>query len=267
MPTITKCVSSLIRIPYDNIQLDRAFFSNLHNANRRQNGCTVFAPTVGKFACIWNLFDQQHDFVCSGDDIESCKQSLCDNVFPLFRGTLTTDNIFEHAKNIAWVRMVLALNMYADVRRHFSLQPYGRVDIVLSSGSSRFNYHRYEIRQSMYNVYRVLYAENSKLSSLGSLTKVEFWRRIFEIYDDQTSNHQRENLNRRNVENAPIVEEVLISAIAQEYLNRDENVVNIIPNNKQIAGMIAQIDDLPVEIRKSIYDTCIAFYISHPRAS
>jgi hypothetical protein len=203
---------------------------------------------------------------CTGDTIEQCEQSLKTYRFPYYPVPRSITNRNKLVA-ITWVRMIMAFNMYAYVKRTIDTIPSNNlnIDFIGSCGSS----NRWENR---FNGRCLLYIENSKLEHMIQLTlngqHEDFWNNIFEIYNSinfntfngrprrrasnrRTSRRQRVNIS--SVDNPT-------HQIAAEYFARtDEDETEFIPSNQHIANLIIRADVcLPNELLQTIYEICMS---------
>jgi hypothetical protein len=253
-------------------------FSYVRTVYSRQYGGTVVPPTKTEFMRIWNSYDQEYEFFYQGDTLEECKHNLSVNVFPSIRHIITARNYtLAKQKAIAWTRMIMAFNMYANILREFNVSQNNYIDFIGSKTG-------YDIWKSMFHRRCVLFINNEKLQEMielsNNISSIDlhsdhrrFWQNIFDIYDILPINRR---FRTRTIPNGItiITQQVPIrtrgsrsSSIntEQEYLSREHEETDLVNlDNQQIANMIMNIENpLPDDVKKTIFDTCLALHISH----
>ena len=248
-----------------------SWFSFIRRYSRERRGA-VIPVTKTEFTRAWNSMRPDFEFVCSspasGDIgivsidtiLNNLKEELKNNVFPEYQRP-------HRVAETAWVRIILAFNMYAEVRRELGLLPNNRIDFLGSTGNAC------NIWENRFNGRRVLYVNDNQLIDLVRLIdngiNDEAWQLIFNIYESlyplPISRSPRRLASRRSRGLQFRTVDSPTHSIAQEYLNRtDDNELDIIPDNQQIANMVLQTNNiLPYDLRKMIYETCTALHISH----
>lgn len=257
MPYITRSLYELApnTSSSSNIRSQSLWFSRVRNEFTRAYGGTVRPPTRTEFMREWNFIPEEYEIRCSGNNLEEYKESLKHFHLPYFHIPLQgrESTRYNKIKAATWVRMILAFNMYADVRNLLMLSPDNRIDFIGSSGHDR---NSLSIRFSGCYVLHLL---NDILHHMIYLItegrNADFWELIFDIYDNHRTRHN--SFRHEQYDNIINVDSPT-HAIAQEYLNRtDDNELEIIPNNQQIADIIMQIkSSIPHNIRKIIYEAC-----------
>ncbi len=288
MPHISRTVADLTPNTFDqnNPNSQSTWFSYMRTVYSNQHGGIILPPTKTEFMNSWNL-QLSSILQCEGNTLEECKNSLSLNIFPFIR------NARNQLKAIAWTRMIMALNMYADVKREFGFPVNHFVDFIGSqrNNSSSFretSFHsetwNREIWKSVFHRRCAIFISNAKLEHLIELStngqhrfdNQEFWNLIFEIYEQMPPRmhcfQQRPVLNCATetispTQNIAPVEQSIASItnqdIAQEYMNREDDE-EYVPNNQQLVDIIVNSEDIPNEIKKQIYEICIAYHMSHP---
>jgi hypothetical protein len=267
MPTITKSIEDLApNIPFDDNR-SSTWFSYVKQVYSRQRGGTVLPPTKTQFKHAWNYHYQSTVFSCYGETLEGCKHSLSNNLF-YYTITSHTETM---RKAVAWTKMIMAFNMYAAIRREFGLNLQTHIDFIGSKNNIGNRFFKTYFRNR-----RILFISNNILERFIQLSNEDrtqtFWQLIFEIYD-YGNFHRCLSFDVRDYENSrrnlsvetPIVE-TPVNNIEQEYFSRtDDDNTNISIDNQNIANMIMRTEnDLPEDLKKMIYETCLALHISHP---
>lgn len=236
-------------VDLNNPRSQSSWFYFIRRSSRQHQG-TVAPIKKTEFVRAWNSMDQNFRLTCFGETLHDCKDYLIKlNTLPILpRLPLITE--------CAWVRIILALNMYAEVRKNLNIFPNEKIDFIGSASVSNNYCNRLEYR---FHNRRILYIDDTLLIDLIRLVAnnsyFHFWECIFDIYDNLyhplSSQRQRCHsiYNSANIPNHPITNE-----------NEEENI-NL--SNQQIANMILRTRNiLPYNLRKTIYETCIAFHIS-----
>ncbi len=266
MPQISRTISSLVPKTFDsnNPNSQASWFSYIRTVYSRQRGGTILPPTRKGFLNEWPS-SPTFVFRCEGDTLEECKNNLSDNNFPPIHCQRRT--IAERNKNITWTRMIMAFNMYAEVRKEFrnsTDRQIHKIDFIGSKQDS--NCHTINTIINVFNGRKALFLPSDIIQNLITLTATSrlssynerdttytrrFWNYIFEIYD---------NIINPNV--SSVSREVNVS---QEYMNReDSDNIDLNIDNQQIANMILNTEVvLPDDIKKMIYDAYIALSMSH----
>ena len=297
MPQISRTVADLTPNTFDpnNSNSQSTWFSYMRTVYSTQHGGIILPPTKTGFMNSWNS-QLSGILQCEGNTLEECKNSLSLNVFPFIRYQRTNER--NQLKAIAWTRMIMALNMYADVKREFGFSVNHFIDFIGSqrNNSSSFrdtslhetNFHsetwNREIWKSVFHRRCAIFISNAKLEYLIELSTNgqhvfgyrEFWNLIFEIYEQMPV--RMRCFQQRPVSNCTIgrtisptqnitpVEQSIAPVeqnIAQEYMNREDDE-EYVPSNQQLVNMIINSDDIPSEIKKQIFEICIAHHMSHP---
>lgn len=240
MPFISRTTAAL-KPDIFNIPNQSDIFTRVYVLSLSEYAGTILPPT-DIIITEWNSINQDFMFSCTGVNIEECKLSLETNWFPCIFSELgieISDPVSDpnKIKVVTWTRMIMAFNMYAYVRKHFNSPPYNKIDLIGSKINTIPN--RSKLRNQFDNV-NVLYIPDDILHEFIENTKygriINFWRLIFDTYDNQIDIY--DNL----------------------FINEHP-----IPDNWKIANMILQSECLlPHNVRKMIYDVCMAFHISHP---
>lgn len=231
MTIIRRFISDLM--PHTSIEHDK-FFYYVANVYSKELESNILPPSCKEFFDVWNSFPEVFSFLCIGDSLEECKRNLEGNSFPR-----TSSSDF---KAIVWNRMILAFNMYAAIRKEFCWFPYNKVDLIGSSEDEN-------VWKPYFNDRCVLFISDDNLYNLLSMVcdneNAEFWRTIFNIYDSQRFN---------------------IKFFNPEHIKDPESTSRCLSNisYKKISDEIIRLENIPVNVRKYIYETCIAYYISHP---
>jgi len=241
MPTICKLKCQLAPDTGD-INAQNYRFSYIRNVCRRQREGIVVSPTRTEFMCEWNnyVYPVDYSLTCSGDTFIECKECLRNISFPTcIRETILTHQWQSMLYANVWVKMIMAFNMYAMVRSEFSSSTSLSVDFICPVGNNNQNRSKFK---KYFNGRNVLFIADNKIramsDSLGDERFSYFWSLIFITYDYAISCYLQETNNIENI--------------------TDQN------DNNQIANMIRNSrNSLPSDIRKQIYEICIAFYISH----
>ncbi len=275
MPHIVKNVSHLIpNIVGNNNNVSSNWFSYVRTVYSRENGGIVLPPTKREFTRQWYDISLFFELECNGETLDQCKRTLRTCSLPSFYITSSLD-MSNKIKAVAWTRMIMAFNMYAEVRKALNL-PYNTIDFIGSSGHT-------DLWRRHFNGRCVLFISNNKINSIINLIDnriyTDFWDYIFDIYDNldfnisNRSNRRTQRRNRPRRSRSQRINTSYVSrvdnpthSIAQEYMHREEeNDIELDINNEQIANMIVSTSDLlPIELRKTIYETCMALNISHP---
>ncbi len=288
MPRITREIADLTPNTFDpnNSNSQSTWFSYVRTVYSRERGGTILPPTKTEFMREWNSYDPNFVFTVEADTLEECKRALSFNCFPRisYIGRLSGSRLTTRNKAIAWTRMIMAFNMYADVKREFGVLQNNHIDFIGSKRNDTIIEHTWD---TAFHRRCILFISNDKLQQLlelsnyctnSSIDNEQFWSYIFEIYDNLPTNRRfRVRIDRNNNNNiaisppAPAPTPAVSSVdnpthtIAQEYMSRDtEENEEDVPSNHEIAEMIANAENLPSELRKEIYETCMAFHISHP---
>ena len=267
------------------------WFSYVRTAYSRRYGGTVIPPTMTQFMYELNNLQQTFSFRTEGGPDEACN-TLRRNIFPSlpFRRQRSRTAWQEKLKIITWVRMVLAFNYYAKLRASYHLSPSHNVDFIGSASDTNIHRNCWEPR---FHGRCVLYIADSKLTHMIELVSSErtedFWQCIINLYDEQVFVHRlqhprydynvvtRDSQNRTTPESSPAPATRMPPSrtgtvdnpgtpAAQEYLSREEDAVDdMIPDNQQIAAMLARTENLlSRDFRKTLYDMCIAAQMSYP---
>lgn len=241
MPTICKLKCQLAPDTGD-INTQDSQFLYIRNVCRRQKEGNVVSPTKTEFMREWNshVYPADYSLTCSGDTFIECKESLRNISFPACVRRITLN------ANI-WVKMIMAFNMYAMVRSEFNLSTPLFVDFICPVGNNnqnRSNFKKY------FNGRNVLFIANNKIRAISDSLENErfsyFWDLIFITYDYAIFCYLQETNNLENFTDR------------NEYFSFEND------NNQQIANMIRHSkNSIPSDIRKQIYEICIAFHISH----
>jgi len=242
MPQIQKNIENLRPITDNQYNL----FSLVTNTSIIEHDALVIPITKEQFFNEWNLYPIKYKiFYTFGDTLEQCKNRLRENTFA--RHELSyTDNIYEKIqsltlsqyqkmKTVTWVRMIIAFNMYAEVRKAFHLNPYDKIDLIGSTGIKPNKYYNNCLNNN------ILYINDNTLDNIKTYTIYEknrlFWDCIFDIYDNVVVGI------RNNIE--------------QEYINRKNDKKEMFMNNKQIANLIMKTEhQLPEELIQVICENC-----------
>ena len=264
-------------IPTNNVGSQSTWFSYVRYTYSREFGGTILPPTMTKFFQAWHDTDQSFRFSTCSSDFTEAKQELSRNSFPVIRH-LQRGQKFKHG---VWVRMVAAFNAYAKLREAFGKTPSHGVDFIGLAGNNYCNRNRWRPR---FHGRCVLHIADELLENMFEAIRdnrlTDFWTKIFNLYDNQylrsqlqfpayirnnnnnpfSSRHSSANSTRSTAVDNPT------SPISQEYLTRTENVSeDFIPDNQQVAAMLTQIaNPIPRDVRKIIYDMCIAAQMSEP---
>ncbi len=258
-----------------------AQFSQVRTVMTPQYQGTILPPTQTQFINAWSRHNPNYILTCSGETLEEMKQSLrlCNFSSNFLSVSSIGTRSYNNLKALTWTRMVMAFNLYSIVKGALDIEFFDpKVDFITTCMNHGLNKTYWERR---FRIRSVLFIPNEKLHNLIYLTEInninEFWDHIFELYDNlffvhsqtrpnfvRSSSSTRRNINVRrrmqnNVNNPN-------HSVAIEYLNRDiDDEINVISNNQQAAMIIRQINTmLPIELRKAIYETCMALHISHP---
>ena len=199
MPFIYKRVTELTGNTFDpNVPNSQStWFSYVRTVYSPQRGGTIKPPTKTEFMRELRSFNNNEDymaFACVGDDIEECKRSLSYCAFPEFR---RSESVLwrKDLKIATWARMILAFNMYAEVRKRFNMHKCNRVDFIGSTNSSM------SLWEACFHGRCVLYIKDVDINHMMDLIDdnraEDFWLRIFEIYNGQfyINNFRRETQN------------------------------------------------------------------------
>ncbi len=284
MPTIEKTLSNLAPNTFDPNHPSRqsTWFSYVRTVYSREHSGTIVSPTKTEFVRAWNSYDLEFKFRCTGNSLEDMKISLSRNVFPACINLSRRQRV--SAETIAFTRIIMAFNMYAEVCKELgiTLISNNRIDFI---GSKRM---RDAHIRTMFNNRKIIFINNEKLQSLiessstlshNSCFIERFWNGIFDLYNNVYVSRTGRGFTRtqsitmpdNNIEIPEPTPEPVVSyvdnpthSIAQEYIERLEDENEYVPSNHQIAEMILNSSDLPENLKKEIYETCMAFYISHP---
>lgn len=301
MPVISRTVSELASNLATTNQ--SAWFSYVRRVYSRQNGGSVLPPTKTEFTRMWSAADQNFSFMSEGENFEECRRNLQYNTFPFQSIALTIAlraRFSHYLKAKVWTNMIMAFNMYAAIRKEFNMFPNNKVDFIGSTNSSISWWEpKFYNRCVLFIPDTKLDRISDLINIPGSNATQDFWRNIMEIYDAQSfirCFHENDRLcsstyqtptrtNNQEINNSPgyiyapyvtatryvSTPEVFVDepehAITQECLDRIEENNNEYSalDNQQISNMILQSENsLPPEVSKMIYETCIAFHISHP---
>ncbi len=282
MPHISRTIADLTPNTFDlnNPSTQSTWFSHVRTVYATQHGGIILPPTKEMFMCEWNIYDINNFHTYGGPNLESCKEYLKNYYhflsFSISPRRTRIENIIK-IKVVTWTRMILAFNLYAEFRRAINLSPYNKVDFI---GSKRGDINSTDFWEPHFHGRCVLFISNGKLQHMMYLTEsnrtYDFWQCIFDIYDAQRFDARFQYTESENniiisnifeeqvtTEQIPIVDNQNYQ-IAQEYLNNiNEEETDV--NNQQIANMIMNYESsLPSELRKTIFEYCLAFHISHP---
>lgn len=299
MPTFSTRISNLRPNTADsnNQNSQSTWFSYVRCTYSREYGGQSIPPTMSEFMRELNQLSGRFEFVANGDTLEEAKISLSNNIFPRVpsRPRYLSDNAWsDRIKVHAWVRMIIAFNCYAKLRELYNVTPSHNVDFIGSAGNNHSRRNRWEPR---FHGRCVLHLSDDTIARIillvtenASLSTTLFWREIFYLYESNQYIRRLQNpryavTGQPQQESrpqavpippiAPSTSSIRSSSIgtvddpntviAQEYLNREEEAnFDIIPDNQQIAAMIARTENLlPRDFRKILYEMCIAAQISH----
>lgn len=127
----------------------------------------------------------------AGDTFKKSLYDLRANVFPNKLFDQKNDN---KRKIFTWIRMIIAFNMYAEIRNHFRLHPYNRIDFIGSiKDTVRFDVHIYYAYWKRYFIgRRVMFIEDKILLKMINFVKNGdtdlFWDKIFSMYNNCIAN-------------------------------------------------------------------------------
>jgi len=201
MPRVPRILRDIAPNTFDpnNTNSQSTWFSYVHTVYSRRYGGTVVPPTKTEFMRIWNCYYQEYEFFYQGETLKECKENLKYNIFPYavfpsVRHRITARNYTSTVqKVIAWTRMIMAFNMYADVCEIFGMQ-CNKIDFIGSkTGCNTW--------KSMFHQRCVLFINNEKLQEMIELSNNissdsvnsivnynKFWQNIFDIYDNLSTN-------------------------------------------------------------------------------
>ncbi len=255
MKTIQSLTSSIFAI--DEVRLS-FIFNHIYHMSYDIFRATIIPPTKIELINELNQYHNYYPFIATGETLHECKQSLREVYFPTYclSSNMTTIDIQKKVKTVTWARMILAFNMYAELRKTFMARPYNYIDFI---GSKRDELQT-DWTPRLNNLC-FLHIKDSQLNCMIELTELScsneyedsealFWDCIFDIYENLHYD-SRFITTRVSSTNSVYVE--------QEYMNRSEDKLNIIIDNNKIASMIMKLEcDLPFELKKTIYETCAA---------
>jgi len=196
-------------------------------------------PTSDEFI---NKFNEINNFYyslgCRGETLEECKETLKYNILPLCENT-------EEKSLLTWIKMMIAFNMYAKVRKVFMIKPYNYIDgIGITNRKSNW---------IPFHGSCCLFINKNTLNLMLELTEnclekdsnLKFWDCIFDIYEslnyDSRFRIKKYQLNLEEEYNCRIFKK-------EEKFSM---------SNKQIASIIKKIEcELPIELKKTIHKIC-----------
>lgn len=190
MPTLTRTISQLAPNTSDpnNPNSQSSWFSYVRTVYSRQRGGTVIPPTKTEFMREWNSCCRSNfNFRSHGETLEEHKAFLESNRFPplLISSITSGQDLTKELKIATWTRMIMAFNMYADVRRLFHERKSNKVDFISSMGND-YSVNRWE---SYFQGRCVLFIRDEEIRHMSELIKhyvnIDFWRHIFHIYESQ----------------------------------------------------------------------------------
>lgn len=225
----------------------RSWFYRMRTYSRN----AIIPPTYRQFMQEWDRVNIT--LRCSGENIDDCKASLVLNQFPEL-------NESSDIKTATWVRTILALNMYANVRQALRIRHYSTVDFVGIKSDSN---NRFYPCTRLFHGRTVLFITSAEMRDLIQMTEnnwsVDFWRKIFLIYDDYISHYANDSNN--STVTVPIQEvDIPNHNMAVEYFSRKKNDEDFIPSNKQIIDLLLKTEDLiPEEIKDRILQMCKSY--------
>lgn len=263
MPNITRTFFDLFpNIADTNENRISNWFSYIKNVYSPRYGSTITPPTKLQFMTEWRRISNSNNplvFHCNGDNVIDLKSHLkCYSSICTFQGIPTRyDSIDQNTINKAWVRIIAAFNMYADICQVVGYRKCNRIDFIGSAGN---NDPHANIWIPKFNNRCVLFlsddAINYLIARIIRYDHINFWFTIFDIYNTQIFNPRFSSNSRPLIQNNPTPH----SASNSIRLNSQKN-----PINNEIIEIINNMETpLPKNIRKFIYDACIASYISHP---
>jgi hypothetical protein len=191
MTEITKTINDLIpnTTHPNNKNCQASWFSHVRKLSSNYYEGTIEPPTKAPFVNEWSKLDSSFIFTCIGKTFEECKKSLENCSLPEIKAPFIVG--FKKIRTITWTRMILALNMYAAVRRQFNCLPCNNVDFIGSAGDDQFLRDTWEPR---FHDRCVLFLSDSKLRHMIELIETnrtkDFWRCIFDIYEDLDLNNR-----------------------------------------------------------------------------
>lgn len=217
----------------NNANNQSAWFSYVRSVYSLEKHGTVIPPTKTEFMREWNKYDYDLLFRFSEDNLQNTQEFIKhNNYFDTFNipNNVSQEKKYNKIKAITWTRMIIAFNFYSHA---CSISRPETIDFIGSTSGNN-------VIEKRFNGRNVLFITNMKLQEMIQIVEEnrqeEFWQCIFDIYN---------SLRYRN--------------------NSVQYRENFIPNNQQLAEMIkTTTSPLPLEIKKTIYDICMAFHISSP---
>jgi len=194
MPYVTRTMTDIAPDTFDplNPNAQSSWFSYVRTVFSRKYEGTVDPPTKTQFMREWDKYNSNSTYVFGGENLESCKEYLkkyCRFLPFMVSSRNTVEFNFNKIKAVTWMRMIVAFNLYAAFRKKIDLLPYNKIDFIGSAGDNNPNRNSWEPH---FHGRCVLFISDEKLWKMIQLTEedkiTEFWKCIFEIYDDLNSN-------------------------------------------------------------------------------
>lgn len=253
-------------------QESSAQFSHVRTTYRRQYHGTILPPKMTTFNMMWNTYFSRFltDISYEAENREELERKLIENFRINTPAFLSRPICFlsetEVKKQIAFIfaKIIVYYNLYACVRDIHSHGIGGKIDLVGSRSNNGFFYNRRQLilshRNSQYILRRlfitknVLFIPDNKLNDLLQPEVYDnnevFWNHIIEIY--------------KIVHGTRVESNTTVSGprtLEEEYVNRTEELEEEITTN-QIAAMLTNIQDIPADMKKAIYDVLISIQTS-----